>query len=377
MSFSNLSVKLSGETAMLTDFSLHLKNPPIDSRRSEIQGFSLGSQRRMSAFLREVEAKYVYMITLTYAAQPESPTVSKNQLRVFLQRLKRFAGRSSRQFSAFWFMEFQSRGAVHYHIFSTHCPRYTTVSQWWTECMQFGEYDDTLYYKHLAAGTRCERLRRGRDGCVRYALKYARKHDQKLLPEAWKTGAGRWWGAVGDKSRLAVKVSSKGGVGAVAAREAACAMLDQLGATLVASVDADTHLTDIYRFPTRDRARAFAAWLAAPGSSDKPTIQWLLAGSQPRAYITHPHDCPPLTSPALAALAAEFAEHPSLRAIMSVAYGTPHLLPQLLVFLRAAPSPAGSDCLEQQPPPPGVIEHKQNQHVAVPGSFAVRAAQPF
>lgn len=162
--------------------------------RGAIREFSPAAAARMRRYLRKCNADYLYMCTLTYPAEfPLDGAVAKEHLRVFLQRWKRYA--DSNSFSAFWFMEFQERGAVHFHIFCTHQLPKDELARWWYEIV--GSKDE----RHLRAGTRIEKIRGGRRGMCSYASKYASKAAQKGVPEAFKN-CGRFWGISGDRSTV-------------------------------------------------------------------------------------------------------------------------------------------------------------------------------
>lgn len=169
--------------------------------RGTVTGFSSGSGIRMRRYLRECKADYGYMVTLTYPGEyPSTGIETKNHLRRFLQELQRDAKRSKKQtsqpHSAFWFLEFQGRGAPHYHIFTTHPVNKAWASKRWYDIV--GSDD----IRHLHAGTRCEVLARGRAGTISYASKYAAKAEQKLVPVGFEN-VGRFWGVYGWRTVMA------------------------------------------------------------------------------------------------------------------------------------------------------------------------------
>jgi hypothetical protein len=97
-----------------------------------------------------------------------------------------------------WFMEFQNRGAMHFHAFTTFKIDKDWLAQAWFEVVGSGDA------RHRAAGTRVERLRGGKGACARYAAKYAGKHEQKAIPVGAE-GFGRFWGIVGLRSHVAAQ----------------------------------------------------------------------------------------------------------------------------------------------------------------------------
>jgi hypothetical protein len=98
-------------------------------------------------------------------------------------------------YSTFWFLEFQERGAPHYHLFTTNYFPKEFVSRRWYEIVNS---EDS---RHLAAGTRCEKLERGRSGLISYATKYACKQIQKVVPENYEN-VGRFWGVSGCRATV-------------------------------------------------------------------------------------------------------------------------------------------------------------------------------
>lgn len=159
------------------------------SDRKQVQAFSESSATRMRRYLRSASSEYTHFITLTYPhGCGYDGVVCKEHLRRFMQQLKRKSVGVS--WSAFWFMEFQERGSIHFHIFTTEFFGKTWVAETWYRIC--GTEDD----RHLHAGTRIELFKSGRHGVCSYATKYAAKQTQKEIPESFGW-AGRFWGVSG------------------------------------------------------------------------------------------------------------------------------------------------------------------------------------
>lgn len=167
--------------------------------RSDIVSFTAGSGLRMRRYLRECLADYRQMVTLTYPGFYETNgRAVKEHLKRFLQELRREYIRQHSDdglHSSFWFLEFQFRGAPHFHIFTTWSPNKDWVSRTWYRIV--GSDD----IRHLHAGTRVEFLRAGRRGTISYASKYAQKQEQKEVPENYDS-VGRFWGVTGRRATV-------------------------------------------------------------------------------------------------------------------------------------------------------------------------------
>jgi hypothetical protein len=188
---SEYRVKVTGKYVVITPHYRNLASFSSIGQRGEVRGLSLSSAARMRGYLRDCVANYGVFITLTYpSGHGENGIRAKRDLKCFIQRYCRAAKSSSRSFSAFWFMEWQKRGAIHFHIYGTHELPKDTLARWWYEIV--GSED----IRHLRAGTRIERIRSGRDGWVAYASKYASKSVQKVVPEGFGW-SGRLWGVFG------------------------------------------------------------------------------------------------------------------------------------------------------------------------------------
>jgi hypothetical protein len=167
------------------------------SRRREVKEFTEASRKRLAFVAQNTEVHFRNMITLTYPKEfPCDGKTVKGHLNRFLTWLRRDTGGCS----YLWFLEFQARGAPHIHVLTdTPYPRRNAdayrrlrfrVSATWYRVVGSGDS------KHLAAGTRTERIRK-QDGAARYATKYAFKMKQKRVPEGYRN-VGRFWGASRD-----------------------------------------------------------------------------------------------------------------------------------------------------------------------------------
>jgi hypothetical protein len=150
---------------------------------------SAKSIKNLTFYAQNTSVKFQDMITLTYPNEyPESGKVIKSHLNTFLS----WCRGKFKPFSYLWFLEFQRRGAPHFHILTSVelVKHKKEVSLRWYETVQSNDI------KHLKAGTRVEKLRKV-DGAASYATYYASKMYQKTTPDGFKD-VGNWWGASRD-----------------------------------------------------------------------------------------------------------------------------------------------------------------------------------
>ncbi len=154
--------------------------------RQAVQGFSEDSRRRMLFTFRNVVGLRV-LVTLTY---PGQFSTDGREVKRHWDNMRRWLVR--RGVSGAWFMEFQARGAPHFHCFLTGEVRKEEVAAAWFRIV--GSGDD----RHLRAGTRIEALRELHAPGA-YAAKYLKKQEQKEVPEGF-SDVGRFWGLFGGLS---------------------------------------------------------------------------------------------------------------------------------------------------------------------------------
>lgn len=134
--------------------------------RGRVSGFTYFSKARLSLLLTSFEHfPFVSFWALTFK-DPPSAEFAKKELKRFCMVLNR------RQIGWLWVMEFQERGAIHFHFLLTEFVSSTWISSIWKN----GHVSATKVWSE--------------DGIRHYLLKEISKNNQKR-----ETGfSGRWWG---------------------------------------------------------------------------------------------------------------------------------------------------------------------------------------
>ena len=163
-------------------------------KRGEITEFSARSRQRLRCKIASIcRNELPYFLTLTYPAEwTWDAELWKRHLKVFSQRfVRRFPTAGF-----IWKLEFQERGAPHFHSFVWGIPESDGVraiidfiSEAWFEVVRSGDE------KHFIAGTRVEKMRSAK-AAIRYVSGYASKTDQTLPGKK----VGRYWGVVGKEN---------------------------------------------------------------------------------------------------------------------------------------------------------------------------------
>jgi len=159
--------------------NIKYKSKSRSSRRGYINSFSSRSRKRLKFLLRNTANIWKVFICLTYPQEfPIDISESKKHLNAFLQFLR------NKKAKYIWKMEFQNRGAVHYHIFVDKYISKYDISLRWFNIVGSGDV------KHLQAGTRVEYIK-CRGLVFSYIQKYATK--QVDIPKE-VSNVGRFWG---------------------------------------------------------------------------------------------------------------------------------------------------------------------------------------
>lgn len=178
---------------------------PVKAKRERITKWSEKSRMRlkwMLGTLKKAELGKAVFVTLTYPAEfpaPDDHGIYKGHLKAFCKELRRCWGAAM---TGIWKLEFQQRGAAHYHLLLLGITEATlekfrdwTAKRWYHIVNSQDE-------KHLRAGTGVDAAKTA-GGAMCYLAKYVSKDDQ-TRPGNF---TGRYWGVIGREglpvSRLA------------------------------------------------------------------------------------------------------------------------------------------------------------------------------
>jgi len=153
-------------------------------KRGKVTGFSEGSRRNLMFLFRNTEGRFPVWIDLTYPGEyPSDGEVSKRHLRAFLAFLKR------RGIDDIWKLEFQERGAPHYHLVVSKCVEYYEIQKVWDRII--GNDWKARGEKH-SSSTSVGAIKSVAQLYYR-VQKYFTKRDQTDVPLGYEN-VGRFWG---------------------------------------------------------------------------------------------------------------------------------------------------------------------------------------
>ncbi len=162
--------------------------PKGGGKRQRIEGFSDESRKRMIEFMHQITFTSLTFVTLTYPSEyPRDFKVYKSHLKRFRQSVERKYGK----LKTVWRLEYQVRGAPHYHLLYLDPPFIPVkeLSEIWYKIV------DSKDENHLKCGVDVKPVTDwGDSGLVaHYVSKYAAKRtDDVTEVENGKTG--RHWG---------------------------------------------------------------------------------------------------------------------------------------------------------------------------------------
>lgn len=162
---TSLQVKFQGHVVK-AKVSYRTRQQPRGGARGVVDGFSDGSRRRiLELFGRLLLKGKAVFLTLTWGDEYPDPQGAKNALRAFLERIRR---RYGDKVSAIWRMEFQERGAPHFHLIFFNLPWIDKrmIQIWWSQIIV-----------QPWPFTRIELIRSYR-GVMSYASKYVAKNEE-------------------------------------------------------------------------------------------------------------------------------------------------------------------------------------------------------
>ena len=159
--------------------------------RSIITKFSRASRKRLLHTIGKLQRDTAPLfVTLTYPFNfPREPAIWKHHLKTWAARLKRLYPKTA----FIWRLEFQKRGAPHFHllVYGIDTPlqqlrKWVSIS--WYEVVNSNDN------KHLVAGTNVQQMQSFR-AIMGYASKELSKLSQSSISRIYPNGVGRWWGA--------------------------------------------------------------------------------------------------------------------------------------------------------------------------------------
>lgn len=193
--------------------NLNLNRGNYLHERKKIFMVSKRSLAKLALLVRGTSVKFTSLMTLTYGANfPLSGRKAKKNLNHFLIASKRAFG----AYEHVWCLEFQERGAVHFHIATTlpepnelqreifarlwadistpHNWLYTSIEPPYgpKQSREALMTNDAVFWQHTRL-QQWERVRKG-DSLAHYFAKYTMKIRQKKVPSHY-SDVGRFWAA--------------------------------------------------------------------------------------------------------------------------------------------------------------------------------------
>jgi hypothetical protein len=168
--------------------------------RGNVVAFSKESRLRLFKLLHTLKFKTITFMTLTYPLEfPTEPRIYKAHLKEFRRRFERRYG----NISGIWRLEFQKRGAPHYHILYLNCPFIPVLDL----CELWADVVHSTSAAHRKIGVDIELVTNGSNSklVAAYVGKYVAKVDDRN-PLDVKEKPGRWWGKWNIEENLPIEV---------------------------------------------------------------------------------------------------------------------------------------------------------------------------
>lgn len=161
-------------------------------RRGRIKKFSFGSIKRLRFLLRNIADKMEYEAGLTYPNEfPNDGLLVKEHFHKLRMRLNYYG------YKFIWVLEFQKRGAPHFHMLLNKEIKKEVLAKMWYKIVGSGDL------KHLKRGVHVAPIR-SKDGMAKYFATYLSKQEQKHVPKEYQN-VGRFWGCSLDLLECTIK----------------------------------------------------------------------------------------------------------------------------------------------------------------------------
>lgn len=200
---------------------------PPNRTDSPIHEFSQRSRSRMMKKFKKMQKvglSLPYFVTLTYQKNQTDCAAAKKNLNTFHQRFRRISAKEENEsYRYFWKMEFQKRGAVHFHLMQFF-PENMFPPAWQKNKLHYVQLRVSAAWNeiaepesniHLKVGTNCRKVVNW-DMATGYLSKYMGKDQNYFNPETGELSewhekkTGRFWGFSNNFDFSAFMVSETG-----------------------------------------------------------------------------------------------------------------------------------------------------------------------
>lgn len=177
-----LTVKVYPKDFHITDYVKKVSNFPITrKKRGSVREFSMGSIKRFKFILRNTIHLMNFEAALTYPNEyPNDGLIIKKHFHRMRSRL------NYKGYKYIWTLEFQKRGAPHFHMLLDREIEKSTLAKMWFDIVKSGDE------KHLDRGVHIAKIKT-KEGMLHYFTSYLSKQDQKSVPYEFQN-VGRFWG---------------------------------------------------------------------------------------------------------------------------------------------------------------------------------------
>jgi hypothetical protein len=162
------------------------------SKRGVVQGFSTRSRSRLMAKISQIKKHHLPLfVTLTY---PDKYPVEWEEFKADLHRFMVAIRKKYPTVGLIWKLEFQKRGAAHYHCMLWGLDEETAreyIPALWFKIAGHGDEKHLKFHRGELGNSPCVEGVRSWRGVKSYASKYLAKLDQRT------ENTGRFWGVVG------------------------------------------------------------------------------------------------------------------------------------------------------------------------------------
>ena len=159
-------------------------------KRKAVREFSRASRTNLLFTTFNAHADWKAFLTLTYPSDfPSNGREVKAHLNTFLAAMRfKVEKETGKEFKYMWALEWQERGAPHYHLLVESFVPHQWLAREWFNVVQSGDA------KHFKAGTSVEACDDEKTGAYYMVKHYGAKSKQKKVPTEY-LNVGRMWAA--------------------------------------------------------------------------------------------------------------------------------------------------------------------------------------